>query len=88
MKLSQFIYDLPSELIAKYPSENRDDSRLLVLHKDTGKIEHKIFKDVINYFKEDDLFVFNTLEKLTFHRVLVLRFTTGNNSDVGTFSKM
>ncbi len=59
MKLSQFIYELPPELIAKYPSENRDDSRLLVLHKDSGKIEHKIFKDVIDYFDEDDLFIFN-----------------------------
>ncbi len=59
MKLSQFIYDLPKESIAQYPAKNRDESRLLVLHKDTGKIEHKIFKDVINYFKTDDLFVFN-----------------------------
>jgi len=59
MKLSQFIYDLPKELIAQYPSENRDESRLMVIHKDSGKIEHKVFKDVINYFKEDDLFVFN-----------------------------
>ena len=59
MKLSQFIYDLPKESIAQYPAENRDESRLLVLHKKTGKIEHKIFKDVINYFKTDDLFVFN-----------------------------
>lgn len=59
MKLSQFVYNLPPELIAKYPSENRDESRLLVLHRDTGKIEHKIFKDVIDYFKTDDVFVFN-----------------------------
>ncbi len=59
MKLSLFNYDLPQELIAKYPAENRDDSRLMVLHKDTGKIEHKIFKDVINYFEENDMFVFN-----------------------------
>ncbi len=59
MKLSLFNYDLPQELIAKYPAENRDDSRLMVLHKDTGKIEHKIFKDVINYFEENDMFIFN-----------------------------
>ncbi len=59
MKLSQFTYNLPKELIAKYPSENRDESRLMVLHKDTGKIEHKVFKDVIDYFSEDDLFIFN-----------------------------
>jgi len=59
MKLSQFEYDLPKELISQYPSENRDESRLMVIHKDSGKIEHKVFKDVINYFGEDDLFVFN-----------------------------
>lgn len=49
MKLSQFNFDLPEELIAEYPSENRDESRLMVIHKDTGEIEHKLFKDVINY---------------------------------------
>ena len=59
MKLSQFIYSLPEDSIAKYPAENRDESRLLVLHKDSGKIEHKIFKDVINYFDTDDIFIFN-----------------------------
>lgn len=59
MKLSQFKYNLPSELIAIYPADNRDESRLLVLHKDTGKIEHKIFKDVIDYFDEKDILVFN-----------------------------
>jgi S-adenosylmethionine:tRNA ribosyltransferase-isomerase len=59
MKLSQFVYELPKESIAKYPTENREDSRLLVLNKKTGEIEHKIFKDVINYFNVDDLFVFN-----------------------------
>lgn len=59
MKLSQFIYSLPEDLIAKYPAENRDESRLMVLHKDSGKIEHKIFKDVINYFDTDDIFIFN-----------------------------
>ena len=50
MKLSEFNFDLPEELIAKYPSENRDESRLMVVHKDTGKIEHKLFKDIIDYF--------------------------------------
>ncbi len=59
MKLSQFKYKLPQELIALYPSQNRDESRLMVVNKDSGKIEHKIFKDVIDYFKEDDLLVFN-----------------------------
>ena len=59
MKLSQFGFELPPELIAKYPSEERDECRLMVLHKDTGEIEHKIFKDIINYVKPHDLFVFN-----------------------------
>lgn len=58
-KLSQFNYDLPKKLIAKYPSEERDKSRLMVVHRDTGKIEHKEFKDVLNYFEEDDCLIMN-----------------------------
>jgi S-adenosylmethionine:tRNA ribosyltransferase-isomerase len=50
MKLSEFDFDLPEELIAEFPVDNRDESRLMVLHRDTGKIEHKMFKDVISYF--------------------------------------
>lgn len=59
MKLSQFNYKLPQELIALYPAKNRDESRLMIVDRKSGKIEHKIFKDVINYFSEDDLLVFN-----------------------------
>ncbi|MDR0982787.1 MAG: tRNA preQ1(34) S-adenosylmethionine ribosyltransferase-isomerase QueA [Culturomica sp.] len=59
MKLSKFKFKLPTELIAQYPAPNRDESRLLVLNRNTGNIEHKIFKDVINYFDEQDVFVFN-----------------------------
>ena len=59
MKLSQFRYDLPEELIALHPTDNRDESRLMVVNKKTGKIEHKIFKDIKDYFKEDDVLVFN-----------------------------
>ncbi len=59
MKLSQFSFDLPKELIAKYPVENRDESRLLVFHKEDGKIEHKLFKDIIDYFDDQDLFILN-----------------------------
>ncbi|PRP67335.1 tRNA preQ1(34) S-adenosylmethionine ribosyltransferase-isomerase QueA [Nonlabens agnitus] len=59
MKLSQFGYKLPEELIAQHPVENRDESRLMVLHKKTGEIEHKMFKDVIDYFDEKDVFVMN-----------------------------
>ena len=59
MKLSQFRFGLPQELIAKYPADNRDESRLMVLHRDTGKIEHKIFKEIIDYFDDRDVMVFN-----------------------------
>ena len=58
-KLSQFNYELPEKLIAKYPAKNRDESKLMVIHRDTGKIEHRIFKDVIEYFDEGDTFIFN-----------------------------
>jgi S-adenosylmethionine:tRNA ribosyltransferase-isomerase len=59
MKLSNFDFDLPKELLAEYPAENRDESRLMVLHRDSGKIEHKMFKDVIDYFDEGDVMVLN-----------------------------
>jgi len=59
MKLSQFKYTLPQELIALYPSKNRDESRLMVVHSDTGEIEHKVFKDIVEYFRERDVLVFN-----------------------------
>lgn len=59
MKLSQFKYTLPQELIALYPSKNRDESRLMVVHRDTGEVEHKVFKDIVGYFREHDVLVFN-----------------------------
>jgi S-adenosylmethionine:tRNA ribosyltransferase-isomerase len=59
MKLSQYKFTLPLELIAKYPSENRDESRLMIIDRATGEIDHKIFKDVINYFGDKDVMVFN-----------------------------
>ncbi|MGB0424653.1 MAG: tRNA preQ1(34) S-adenosylmethionine ribosyltransferase-isomerase QueA [Flavobacteriales bacterium] len=59
MKLSQFKFDLPEELIAQHPTNIRDESRLMVIHRDTGKIEHKMFKDVIDYFDEGDVMVLN-----------------------------
>ncbi len=59
MKLSQFRYSLPQDLIALYPAPNRDESRLMVVHKETGKIEHRIFKDIVEYFNEHDVMVFN-----------------------------
>lgn len=59
MKLSQFGYHLPEELIALHPAENRDESRLMVFHRKTGEIEHKIFKDVKDYFDNKDVMIFN-----------------------------
>src|SRR5512136_594619 len=59
MNLSQFRYNLPQELIALYPAENRDESRLLVVNRKTRKLEHRIFKDIIEYFNEKDVLVFN-----------------------------
>jgi len=59
MKLSEFKFDLPAGAIALYPAENRDESRLMVIHRDSGKIEHKTFKDVVDYFSEGDALVIN-----------------------------
>jgi S-adenosylmethionine:tRNA ribosyltransferase-isomerase len=59
MKLSKFKYKLPAELLTQYPTPNRDESRLMVLDRKSGTIEHKIFKEIINYFDENDVFVFN-----------------------------
>jgi len=59
MKLSKFKYNLPEELIALHPTRNRDESRLLVLNRNTGEIEHKIFKDIVDFFHNDDIMVFN-----------------------------
>ena len=59
MKLSQYNYDFSADLLAKYPADNRDESRMLVLHRATGEIEHRTFKDILDYFEEKDVFVFN-----------------------------
>lgn len=59
MKLSQFKFKLPEELIATHPAEDRDGARLMVVNRKTGEIEHKVFTDVIDYFDEGDLFVMN-----------------------------
>jgi S-adenosylmethionine:tRNA ribosyltransferase-isomerase len=59
MKLSEFIFDLPENLIAKEPADYRDESRLLVVHRDTKEIEHKKFKDIVQYFNEGDVVIIN-----------------------------
>ncbi|GAA0757185.1 tRNA preQ1(34) S-adenosylmethionine ribosyltransferase-isomerase QueA [Psychroflexus lacisalsi] len=59
MKLSQFEFTLPEDLLAEFPSEHRDEAKLMVVNRKDGTIEHKMFKDVINYFDEKDVMVFN-----------------------------
>lgn len=59
MKLSQFKFKLPEELIAQHPSPSRDESRLMVVNRKTGEIENHVFKEIINYFNDGDVFVFN-----------------------------
>lgn len=59
MKLSEFSFDLPKELIAQYPTKNRDESKLMVVNRQTGKIEHKVFKDILNYFDDGDVMLVN-----------------------------
>ena len=59
MKLSHFNFELPDELLAEYPAENRDESRLMVLNRKEQTIEHKMFKDIIDYFDEDDVMILN-----------------------------
>lgn len=59
MKLSQFKFKLPEDKIALYPAKYRDESRLMVVHKSTGEIEHMVFKDILNYFDDKDVFIFN-----------------------------
>jgi len=59
MKLSQFRYSLPPELVALYPAPNRDESRLLVINRKTGTFEHKMFKEITSYFSEHDVLIFN-----------------------------
>lgn len=59
MKLSKFKYELPQELIALYPAKNRDESRLMVVNRNTEEIDHYTFKDMLNYFDAGDVFIFN-----------------------------
>ena len=59
MKLSHFNFNLPNELLAEFPTENRDESRLMVVNRKTNTIEHKLFKDVIDYFDDGDVMVLN-----------------------------
>lgn len=58
-KLSNFNFDLPKNKIAQFPSEQRELAKLMVVHKDTGKIEHKVFKDILDYFDAGDVMIRN-----------------------------
>jgi S-adenosylmethionine:tRNA ribosyltransferase-isomerase len=59
MKLSEFKIDVPEELIAMHPEPNRDECRLMVVHRDSGKIEHRMFKDILEYFDDQDVMILN-----------------------------
>ncbi|MGL2964981.1 tRNA preQ1(34) S-adenosylmethionine ribosyltransferase-isomerase QueA [Flavobacterium sp. XGLA_31] len=59
MKLSHFQFNLPNELLAEFPAENRDESRLMVVNRKTKTIEHKLFKDIIDYFDDGDVMILN-----------------------------
>ena len=59
MKLSKFKYSLDEKMIALHPADNRDESRLMVLNRQTGKVEHRLFKDILDYFDDKDVMVFN-----------------------------
>ncbi|WP_029522968.1 tRNA preQ1(34) S-adenosylmethionine ribosyltransferase-isomerase QueA [Persephonella sp. KM09-Lau-8] len=80
MKLSEFDYHLPEELIAKYPVEPRDSCRLMVLDRRNQKIEHRIFRDIVDYLKEGDLLVLNDTKVIPAR--LIGRKTTGAKIEV------
>lgn len=81
MKLSDFDYDLPEELIAQHPVDRRDESRLLVLHKNTGEIEHKHFYDIIDYLHPGDVLVRNN-SKVIPARIFGTKEDTGAHVEV------
>lgn len=59
MKLSEFKFDLPANLLAMHPAKERDEARMMVVHRRNGQIEHQIFKDILNYFDDGDTMVIN-----------------------------
>jgi S-adenosylmethionine:tRNA ribosyltransferase-isomerase len=95
-KTTDFHYDLPKEYIAQYPSQKRDESKLLVLHRDTGKIEHKIFKEIVEYFSFKDVLIVNKTKvisarlygkKETGGKIEILLLEKGSNYTVRAFVK-
>ena len=87
MKLSRFSFDLPRTLIALYPSEERDQSRLMVVHRDTGKIEHRIFSDIVDYISPEDALVINDT-KVFPARLQGIKEKTGAKIDVLLLRKL
>ena len=83
MKVEDFDYELPEELIAQTPIEKRDESRLLVLDKETGKIEHKKFYNIVDYLEKGDTLVLNDSKVLP-ARLVGLKEET--NAVIGQFS--
>ncbi len=81
MKLSQFRFDLDLNLIPQHPSKDRDNCRLMVVHKNTGKIEHKTFRDVLDYFDDKDVMVVNNT-KVFPARIYGKKEKTGANIEV------
>ncbi len=81
MKLAQFRYELPEKLIAQHPPRFRDEARMMVVHRDTQKIEHKTFKDIGKYFKEGDVFVVNNA-KVFNARLWASKERTGSKIEV------
>ena len=81
MELSQFDFNLPEELIAQHPSDKRDESRLLVLHKNTGEIEHRHFYNIIDYLKPGDVLVRNN-SKVIPARLFGVKEETGAHVEI------
>ena len=81
MELSQFDFNLPEELIAQHPSDKRDESRLLVLHKNTGEIEHRHFYNIIDYLKPGDILVRNN-SKVIPARLFGVKEETGAHVEI------
>ena len=81
MKTSDFYYDLPQELIAQDPLEDRSSSRLMVLDKKTGTVEHKVFRDIIDYLKPGDCLVVNNTKVIP-ARLLGVKEDTGAHIEV------
>jgi S-adenosylmethionine:tRNA ribosyltransferase-isomerase len=82
MKLSQFDFTLPEKLIAQYPSTYRDESRLMVGNRKTGKIEHKTFKDIVSFFSEGDTIVLNNTKVF---RARLYGIKEKNNAEIEVF---